>query len=101
MSETVPKGVTAVLIDPQGRVVADATDFNAGGSAGVSQLEAQRWRVKKAVAVDYVDGSCNGYLSRVIRDGYPGAEGIMSKLISDHGFRLHVIEHGYDKSDTP
>ena len=96
----VPKGVTAVLIDPQGRVVADATDFNAGGSAGISQQEAQRYRAKKAVAVDYVDRCCNGYLSRVIRDGYPGAEGIISKLVSDHGFRLHIIAHGYSEAES-
>ncbi len=95
----VPKGVTAVLIDPQGRVAADATDFNAGGSAGLSQQEAQTRRAKKAVAVGYVDGCCNGYLSRVIRDGYPGADGIMSKLISDHGFRLHIIAHGYGEAE--
>ena len=88
-----------MLIDPQGRVVADASDFNHGGSAGISQQEAQRYRAKKAVAVDYIEGSCNGYLSRVIRDGYPGAEGVMSKLVSDHGFRLHLIAHGYDETN--
>lgn len=91
-----PKGVTVVLTDPQGRVVANASDFEGGGSAGVSRKEAQTWRAKRACAVDYVVGSCNGYMAAVIRDGYPGAEGVVNKLVSEHGFRQHVIEHGYD-----
>lgn len=94
-----PKGVTAVLIDPQGRVVASASDFNRGGSAGISQREAQRYRVKTACAVDYVTAACNGYVAEAIRRGYPGAEGLMQKLVSDSGFRLHFIEHGYPTSD--
>ncbi len=93
-----PKGVTAVLIDPQGRVTASASDFSAGGSAGVTQQEAQRYRVNRAVAVDYIVASCNGYLSAVLRDGYPGAEDIAQKLVADHGFRLHFISHGYPQA---
>lgn len=91
-----PNGVTVVLIDPQGRVVAHASDFDGGMSAGISRKEAQTWRAKKACAVDYVVGSCNGYVSAAIRDGYPGADGLVKKLIADHGFREHVIEHGYE-----
>lgn len=94
-----PQGVTAVLIDPQGRVTASASDFDAGGSAGVSQQEAQRYRVTRAVAVDYINASCNGYLGAVLRSGYPGAEGIIHKLVADHGFRLHFIPHGYAESE--
>ncbi len=94
-----PKGVTAVLIDPQGHVVASASDFSRGGSAGISQREAQRYRVKTACAVDYVIASCNSYVAEVIRKGYPGAEGLMQRLVSDGGFRLHFIEHGYPPSE--
>lgn len=95
MADSCPKGVTVVLIDPQGRVVGQASDFEAGASAGVTRREAQTWRAKRACAVDYVVSSCNGYVSAAIRDGYPGADGLVKKLIADHGFREHVIEHGY------
>lgn len=96
---TEPQGVTAVLIDPQRRVSASASDFDVGGSAGITQEEAQRYRVKRAVAVDYINASCNGYLGSVLRSGYPGADGIIQKLVADHGFTLHFIAHGYPESN--
>jgi hypothetical protein len=91
-----PQGITVILIDPEGRVVAHASDFDEGMPAGYSRREAQRMRAQRACATDYVVSSCNGFLSAVIRDGYPSAEGMVSKLVSEHGFRRHFIEHGYD-----
>lgn len=93
-----PKGVTVVLIDPQGRAVADATDFQGGGAAGISRKEAQTWRAKRACAADYIKGACNGHLSAVLLDGYPGPEEIVRKLVEKVGYRVHVIEHGYDEN---
>ncbi len=90
-----PQGVTAVLIDPQGRVCASASDFDGGGSAGVSKKEAQTWRVRGRVSVDYIVAACNGYVAEAIRAGYPGAERLVENLVREHGFRLHYIEHGY------
>ena len=93
--EKQPQGVVAVLVSPQGRVVAEATDFSHGGSAGVSQQEAQRYRVKKAVARDYLRAMVNGELFAVLASEYPGPERIVQKLVSDHGYRLHFTEVGY------
>ena len=95
MSQGKPRGVVAVLVSPQGRVVAEATDFSLGGSAGVSQQEAQRYRVKKAVAHEYLRGMVNGDLFAVLAAEFPGPERIVQKLVADHGYRLHFTDVGY------
>lgn len=98
MSEAtkIPPGVTAVLTNSRGQVVADATCFERGFPAGFTLVEAQRQRAHLAACRNYIFGACNEDLAAEIIKGYPGAEGLVNSLLSNHGFRLHYIEHGHE-----
>lgn len=59
MSEKVPSGVVGIFIDPDGRVIATATDFYKGYLGGFTLREAQTMRVKKALALEVANAFCS------------------------------------------
>ena len=93
---TEPQGIVGVLLDNGGRVMAEATDFHRGGSAGVEQWEAQKWRVRQALAVDYINGVCPPVLAAAIRQvGHRGPEELVKHMCRENGWNVRYIAIGY------
>jgi len=93
MTENIPRGVVAILIDKKGREIANATDFNEGAPGGSTQHEAQGIRAKKRLAYEVVKNLCSPVLAESI-DEYT-AQKIMDKM-RDNGCKLVIVSIGYE-----
>lgn len=60
---TTPKGVVAIYTDPDGHVIASATDFNKTGMGGCTLQETQSYRAKAALAGNVVRAYCSTALT--------------------------------------
>ena len=90
---TTPRGIVAVLIAPDGHVVAHAADFGRSGAAGFNQHD-QRIRAKRMLAVNAVKETCATYIGETI-DLYL-EEQIVRHLVDRHNFRIETIAIGYE-----
>lgn len=96
-----PRGVVAVLTDEKGTVMATASSFEHGGSAGVSQEEAQTWRAKERVAVDFIRGATHPALADAILRGHMRPVEIIHQVVYRQGWKINIIPIGYkEKSDA-
>jgi len=97
MADT-PKGITAILVGPEGRVCASASDFSRSYPAGFKMWEAQKHRARAAVCADYIHAACNPDLAKSILRGYPGGVDIVDRM-RDDGYRIHYVAHGHGEVD--
>lgn len=86
-------GVVAVLLGPDGRVIANAADFKLDTPGGYSLREAQQYRCLRALAIAVVD-ACASPMLRDAIDLYT-AERIVAKLVNN-GCKVHCIDVGGD-----
>lgn len=95
MSESkTPNGVVGVLTGPDGYVWASVSDFDSSGYGGFSLQEAQTRRVKQALALKFLDSTCNDIVVSVL-DPHR-CEEIVWALCSKKGFKRTIIPVGYE-----
>ena len=96
-SAPAPKGVLLVLTDPDGDVIASATDFEQSALGGFSLLEGQKLRAKGALAGDLIRRGCAPYIAKAM-DDYE-ANALLDKLVRTKGCRIIelLINRGEDK----
>lgn len=89
-------GVVGLFIAPDGRVVAEVTDFELSGYGGFSLMEAQRIRCKRALNREVVERYAGDPLAKAISAYH--AEGIIDEMVQKHGYRKHfIVIGGYRK----
>lgn len=90
-----PKGVVCILIDPQGRVWATASDF---ATAAGDQRETQTRRAERQCALELGRQAIAGS----VLGGFEGwdLENLMQRLIANKGWRLHRHVIGYSEAEA-
>ena len=94
-SQGTPQGVVAILIAPDGWVVAEYADFDTSAPGGYSQEQAQKMRAKRMVAKKTIDQACAPYIAKVLDQYHQWA--IIDEMCRHQGFRLHIHAIGYDE----
>ena len=89
-----PKGVVAVFAAPDGREIANTSDFNPGAPGGFEQQEAQRIRARRSLAFVVMRELAAPMLSKAI--GEYEAERILEKMC-DNGCHVFYVPVGYDE----
>lgn len=90
-----PKGVTMVLIGPDGRIVAHASDFHPGTSAGLGVREVQEMRARRALFRNAVTAMCNADMAASIKDHQ--AEEIVHEMQRQKRYAIQTLVHGHAK----
>lgn len=91
-------GVVAVLIKPEGQVVAEATDFSQVKFSGYTLRESQERRAKHALVQDYFAQMCPADLADCIK--LQSKVEIVRKLINQKDYRQHVFAVNHDQEGT-
>jgi hypothetical protein len=89
-----PAGVVALFIGKDGRVLANASDFNASGYGGLSLRQAQEMRVKRSLAYEVLEKLSSPLICAAV-DTYD-AEKIMNSMCSRCGCRVEIVAVGTD-----
>jgi hypothetical protein len=89
-----PCGVVLVFIDERGNAIANAADFEPQAPGGVTLLEGQRWRAKRALAF----AVCHAYASEKLVRGMDDmdCERIVNRLRHVHGCTVHEVTVGHE-----
>jgi hypothetical protein len=95
---TAPKGMIGILTDETGRVVATEADFDTSGSGGFTNAQAQKLRLKGAVAYVMMRAYCSPVVVKAM-SSYR-VEELMDELCRNHGFRLTWKAIGHDPEDV-
>jgi hypothetical protein len=95
---TEPKGMIGILTDETGRVVAAEADFDNSGYGGFTTAQAQKLRLKGAVAFAMMRAYCSPVVVKAMT-GYR-VEETMDELCRSHGFRLTWLPINYDPEDV-
>jgi hypothetical protein len=88
----VMKGVVAIFICKQGHLIETSTDFDKGGSAGISQKENQKYRARDALIGKVV----RAYSSSALSDNIENYT--YKKIFEDllkNGAKVHYEYIGY------
>ena len=88
-----PKGVVAVLVGPDGRELANASNFGGGGPAGISQREAQESKARRSLALATMVSLASHIMSDAISSYM--AEQILCEMCQK-GCRILIVPIGYD-----
>ena len=88
-----PKGIVAVLVGPDGRELANASNFGGGGPAGISQRERQESRACRSLALAAMAALASNILSAAISNYM--AEQILCEMCQK-GCRILIVPIGYD-----
>lgn len=90
------RGVIAVLTNNHGQVITNAVDFDGFHPSGFTVLEAQKMRIKTAIAEAMVKAYCSeDIVESVIARGRP--QEILQHLVDKKGFTVTIIPIGHDK----
>jgi hypothetical protein len=92
-----PKGMIGILTDETGHVVAAEADFDHSGYGGFTTAQAQKVRLKQAVAFAMIRAYCSPVVVKAMT-GYR-VEEVMEELCRHHGFRLTWKAIGHDPED--
>lgn len=90
-----PKGVVGVLIDENGHVWAEATDFNESGMGGFELVRAQEIRVEKRLSIEFMRSACSPPVLKAI-DDYD-CDKIVNNLIRKSKWTRRLIRVGHDQ----
>lgn len=93
MSET-PKGVVAIITDPQGRVMASHADFALNRPGGFSLQDAQQQRAGEGVRRQLIKCTCAEYIAAQL--GEYDCRKIVDGLRRD-GWRVEYVTIGHDE----
>lgn len=93
-----PKGVVAILLNDEGRTIASVTDFDTQSYGGFKLVDAQRHRVRTRLANEMVLQMSIPDFAKAMR-GYD-AERLMDQLVSQHGYRISVVEIGWNEEPS-
>ena len=88
-----PKGIVAVLVGPDGRELANVSNFGGGGPAGISQRERQESRACRSLALAAMSALASNILSAAISSYM--AEQILCEMCQK-GCRILIVPIGYD-----
>jgi hypothetical protein len=91
------QGIGAILTDGEGKVVAHAFDFERSGFGGFTLWEAQRIRVRGALARTFIAHWCFGDVASVI-DQHE-SEKIVAELCRKKNYHLKFIDIGHGVQD--
>lgn len=89
-------GHCAVIINPAGAVVAQATDFDGAYAAGISRESQQTYRVRHRVMRAFARGHLNQWLAEKVDDEFAGR---FFEHASSCGYKMHVFQVGVDHAD--
>lgn len=89
-----PRGVVALFLDKEGRVLASVTDFSTGGYGGFSLQEAQKLRAKRSLAHEAMRALSSPLICEAI-ETYD-AEKIMGAMCSRCGCRVETVAVGHE-----
>ena len=91
-----PPGVVVVLIDPTGRAVVSANDFETSTPGGLSLKDAQRHRARIGLANALVDHYFADFIGKTF--GTYEREEIIRKLVSQQKYTVHIEYIGHAES---
>lgn len=91
------QGCVGLFIGPDGRVVAEVTDFERSGYGGFKLHEAQRIRCMRALNREIMSRFASRVLLNAISDYH--AENIVDRMIEDQGYRKHFILIGHAEDE--
>lgn len=91
-------GVVALLVGKDGRVIANATDFNAGGYGGFSLQESQTIRAKSNLANSMIRELSSPLICSAIETH--DAEKIMNAMCSRCGCRVEIVVVGHKTNNV-
>jgi hypothetical protein len=89
-----PNGVVALFVGKDGRVLANAGDFDLQGYGGLSLQEAQIMRAKRTLANEVMRSLSHPLICSAI-DAYD-AQKIMDSMCSRCGCRVEIVSMGHD-----
>jgi hypothetical protein len=92
-----PKGVVAMLISPDGTVMADVSHFERDRPGGF--LEAQKHYAGDALANEVVRKFCSDFIYQAMR-GYDCQQLLGRMRLKERGFRVEYVEIGHDDEDA-
>lgn len=88
------KGIVALFIGKDGRVITSVNDFSPGGYGGFSLPESQKIRAKRSLAYEVMRDLASPLICEAI-DAYD-AEKILNALCSRCGCRVEIIVVGHE-----
>lgn len=88
-----PLGYAVLLIDPDGHVIAETTDFERSGYGGFTLKQAQRIRCNDQLWRAALDRLCSPIISKAA-GSYHGPA-IIEEMVRKHGYRIHEIAIGH------
>jgi hypothetical protein len=94
MGDEKPKGVVAVLVGPDGRAVASASDFDLSGYGGYSLEEGQTHRIRDAIAHRVAEAMASSDFTKNMST-YERRK-VVEAMIAKDGYRLHIIPIGHE-----
>lgn len=89
----IPQGVVGILVDKNGKRIAESTDFQTGFPAGFTQKEIQECRVKSYLAMSAVKALSSTILSDAISQ-YEADQ--ILKNMCRNGCNIIIVPVGYD-----
>ena len=96
MADKQPTGVVAVLVAPDGVVMADVSYFGRDRPGGFSLLEAQKHYAGDALANEVVRKFCADFIFQAMR-GYD-CQQLLERLRSkERGFRVEYVKVGHEE----
>ena len=93
-----PPGVIAIWIDPQGRVIRSAADFDRSAPGGYALSEGQAYRATQSVKWAAVKAFCSPVLTDAL-GGYTLEEIAEAMLAKGHKIALVAIGHSEDERE--
>lgn len=93
-----PKGVVACFINEDGRVISSVSDFGLDVYGGYTTKEAQKYRVKRALASAVANAYCSPDYIRSLAD-YLMVE-ILDDLCRHHKCKVHYHFVGHADEDA-
>jgi hypothetical protein len=97
ITKQTPNGLVAIFVDETGREIATATDFKPDRPGGFTVIEAQRHRVREAIARKVIEEYASQRLTRAISQ-YNCAQ-IVEELILTHKCQIIIIPVGYTEEE--
>src|SRR3546814_405693 len=92
-----PRGYLMLMLWPDGKVLAEVSDFETSGYGGFTLKQAQRIRCRDRLWRSVLDRLANPIIGDAA-GSYHG-DAIINAMVSKHGFRVHEIAIGYEDEE--
>ena len=94
LSPDQPQGVMLLMLWPDGKVLAEVSDFDTSGYGGFTKRQARVIRCKDRLWRVALDRLANPIVAKAA-GSYHGPQ-IIDEMVRKHGFHIHEIAIGYD-----